>query len=247
MTFPHMRAIGLILLAGCYLPLQSGYEHEKVHGIEIIPASVAEEKRLVGRPLVVELGAKQDGTKAIVDFLARARGLGASYVSDLGIALRVERDGRPVECWTRIVPESTQVPTSYTVVAPGTGMTRTRYVMRPVTQYVTENQYRCHTVLRPVSRMETTYTTQYDYMSHTTRTVPTTQYVSHLESQQECSSQPVSHMVTRYENQLELEYVPPRLDTIAGSYTQWQLRETEQECAVLEAGAGRSRIEGQIY
>jgi hypothetical protein len=242
-----MRALWVLILAGCYFPYHPGYEHEQVPGIEIISGAAAAERGLVGRPLAVDFATKQDGTQVLVDFLARARALGAHYVSDVGIALRVERDGRPVECRTRILPEATTVTTSTLAAAPGTGQTRSRYVMRPVTQYVTEYEYRCHMEVRSVSRMETTYTTEYDFLSHTSHMVPRTQYVSHLEPQQECRSEPVSHMVTRYENQLELEYVPPRLEMIRGRYTKWELRETDQECAVVDTGGGENRIEGTIY
>lgn len=79
----------------------------------------------------------------------------------------------------------------------------------PVTKMVTRYEYRCSMVSRPVTRYETTYESEYDYVSHTTRMVPRSRMVTQYEYQNECRSEPVTRSETQYETKTETRYIPP--------------------------------------
>jgi hypothetical protein len=75
---------------------------------------------------------------------------------------------------------------------------------------VTTYEYRCHMVSRPVTRSETYYESQYDYVSKSTRMVSRTRMVTHYESQNDCHSEPVTRSETHYETKTETRYIPPQ-------------------------------------
>jgi outer membrane protein assembly factor BamE (lipoprotein component of BamABCDE complex) len=74
---------------------------------------------------------------------------------------------------------------------------------------VTSYEYRCSMVSRPVTRSETYYENEYDYVSKSTRMVSRTRMVTHYESQNECRSEPVTRSETHYETKTETRYIPP--------------------------------------
>jgi hypothetical protein len=80
----------------------------------------------------------------------------------------------------------------------------------PTQKMVTRYEYRCHMVSRPVTRSETSYESEYDYVSKSTRMVPRTRMVTHYESQNECRSEPVTVSETHYETKTETRYIPPQ-------------------------------------
>ncbi len=65
-------------------------------------------------------------------------------------------------------------------------------------------------VSRPVTRSETYYAYEYDYVSKSNRMVPRTRMVTHYESQYECRSEPVMRSETHYETKTETRYIPPQ-------------------------------------
>lgn len=80
----------------------------------------------------------------------------------------------------------------------------------PTTKMVTRYEYRCSMVSRPVTRTETHYQSEYDYVSKSTRMVPRTRTVTRYESQNECRSVPVTRSETQYETKTETRYIPPQ-------------------------------------
>ncbi len=79
----------------------------------------------------------------------------------------------------------------------------------PVQKMVTHYEYRCSMVSRPVTRYETTYESEYDYSTHSTRMVPRSHMVTRYEYQNECRSEPVTRSETQYETKTSTRYIPP--------------------------------------
>jgi hypothetical protein len=79
----------------------------------------------------------------------------------------------------------------------------------PTQKMVTSYEYRCTMVSRPVTRSETYYENEYDYVSKSTRMVSRTRMVTQYELQNECRSEPVTRSETVYETKTETRYIPP--------------------------------------
>lgn len=241
-----------VTLAGCVVRTapdagHAGHETAVVPGIRIIRAEDAAERGLQGKPFSFPFGDNQDGTKLVLDFLAEAKQTGAQAVSDIRIILHTARRGQPMACETALRPFSKDY--SYTVPQQRPGRTETRQVLKPVTKTVTEQEYRCQMVSRPVTRYETTYQSQYDYISKSYRTVPQTRSVTRYEYKNECHYQPVTRSVTRYEYQTETHYIPPKVEYISAHYTDFNLIESRPRCQEAQPPDGPlpHRITGTIY
>jgi hypothetical protein len=122
---------------------------------------------------------------------------------------------------------------------------------------------RCREVKKPVSRYETTYTTEYDYVTKSSRTIPHTRYISEWEFKTECGLEPVPHpvvttevqnqcgfepvtrSVTSPESQVQSQVVPPRLDEVQKK----KVTQSQPACYALPAGEARTgnRIEAKVY
>ena len=89
------------------------------------------------------------------------------------------------------------------------GRTETHTQTVPTTKMVTTYEYRCSMVSRPVTRTETYYENEYDYVSHSTHMVSRTRMVTNYELQNECHSEPVTRSETQYETKTETRYIPP--------------------------------------
>jgi hypothetical protein len=89
------------------------------------------------------------------------------------------------------------------------GRTETHTQSVPTTKMVTSYEYRCSMVSRPVTRSETYYENEYDYISKSTRMVSRTRMVTQYELQNECRSEPVTRSETVYESKTETRYIPP--------------------------------------
>jgi hypothetical protein len=223
---------------------------------------------------LVSFGEGQDGTKLLMDLLARAKAKGAPFVSDVVLHFASAKNGKPLECVVGIQPEDVPrpvvVPEKVKVVPVTVPVTRQvsepNYVCRPVsrsvTRMVTDYQQRCSMVSHPVTHMETTYSYQYDYTSHSSRSVPQSRSVTTYEYQNECHSEPVSRTVfetkmeqechteyvtrsvTRPEFQLQTQFVPPHLEYVQAR----KLRETEPVCYETDLAPDRgNRLEAKIY
>ena len=241
----------------------------------IVPAARAQKSGLPEARSFLAFGPDQDGTKLLADFLRKAQGRGARYASDIAFYFVTDRDGRKTECRIGIVPEDE----IQTIAVPG----RTEGVsqMVPVARSVTEMQYRCRLtskmvtgpemhmenrcrmVSKPHTRTETTYTTQYDSFSKTTRSVPQTRMVTDYRMENECQMESVTKIVTksqmvnecgmesvtrtvmRYEFQYQTRFIPPHFASI----TTKKLRETEPVCRALSEGeeSKGNRLEGALY
>lgn len=234
-------AIVALSMAGCVRPPQ-GAKHPQVPDVTIVTAE--EGARLGISPVRASLtfGTGEDGTRVVVRFLKAAQHRGARYVSDLRVVIVSEHDGEPMACETRIVPVEEFV----NVTVPG-GF-KTVPTLTRVSRWVTESEYRCRMVSKPVTRSETTYESQYDSFSKRTRTVPRTRMVTRYESRQECRFEPVRRLVRRYEYQYRTQYVPPRLEAISVQ----KLKETKAVCYVPRGTdgverMGKSRVEAKLY
>ncbi len=235
-------------ISGCTIHAvgPTGYTDRKVPDIRIITAAEASTHDLESEPYSLEFGAGTDGSGLITRFLRAARQRGATHVSGLEIHLVSNRDGRPVQCTTRIAPKHhlrTRMEQRWTP-----SRMQSHMVVRPVTRTVTEMQNECRTVMRPVTRTETYTTQQYDSFSRSSRSVTRTRLVTRNESRQECRMVPRTRTVTRMEHQWENRYVPPRMETISRRYSQWELGEGAPECSAIEPGnARRNRITGTLH
>jgi hypothetical protein len=240
----------------------------------IVAPQEAEARGYSWQGTLLQFGDQPDGTKLLMELLARAKDKGAAYVSDVRFHFVTAKNGKPVECEIGIHPEDAPAPIAVpehvervNVMAPvQRSVTEQQYqcrpVSRPTTRYVTEMQNQCRSEMVPVTRYETTYTTQYDYSTKSSRTVsqsrPVTSYESryscHPQSvgrtvtdyrmEQDCHSEPVTRTVTRYEFQLQNHFVPPHLEYVQ----QRRLKETEPVCYVAAAGAEQgNRLEAKLY
>jgi hypothetical protein len=212
----------------------------EVSGVVVITQSEAAEQELRPMPLVVPFSEGEDGTRLLVAYLDEARRRGASYVSDVAFFLVHDSEGSPIECRTGVYPEEVSVPHAVS------GSFRQVPVNEPVRRFVTEYEYRCHMVLKPVARMETTYRTRFDSVSRSMLSVPEVQYVTKHEMQSDCRREPVGRWVTRYEFELESQFAPPHLQYVS---TQ-RLKQSAPTCYSLAGEAAIqhvSRIEGVAY
>ena len=114
-------------------------------------------------------------------------------------------------------------------------MTFLRVLKAPRT--VTESQYRCKMVSKPVTRYETVYESSYDYYTKSYKSTPRSKSVTRYEYKNECSYEPVTRTVTRYEYQYESKYIPPSWDYISRTYANHQLVEREPVCAPSDGGS----------
>jgi hypothetical protein len=125
----------------------AGYENSKVEGIKVIKSTQAAslaDYTSQGFEHTVAKG--EDTTKAVIDFLANAKNAGADYVSDIRISIVTDKGS----CVTLLAPE--EEIKSKQVILTTSGRTETKYVLKPVTRMVTENEYRCQVVQKPVQR-----------------------------------------------------------------------------------------------
>jgi hypothetical protein len=224
-------ALAALFLAAASASLPQGYSQSDAPGITVIKAEQAQAASLIGRPFAMPFAKGENGTALMVRFLRAARAQGASYLSDVEIHIVGNEDGVAQDCVTRVVPADHGSSHSQMVMQPG----RTEYhsVMKPVTQMVTEYEYRCHPEMKPYTHTETTYEYSYDYASHSSQSHPVTRTVTDYRSEQECHSEPVTRMVTRYEYQMESQYVPPQWHTELRWVSDWDLDESPPVCAPL--------------
>ena len=182
-------------------------------------------------------------------FLEEARKLGATAVAELEIEVAATLEGRPVRCKTLVGPEEEVEQRARVVHQPG--RYDRRQVLKPVSRYVTEQQYRCRPVQKSVTRYETTYEQSYDFLSKRYRSTPRSRPVTRWETQNECKFESVHRHVTRYEYEWESRWVPPEWQVISEHYSHWTLVESEPVCADAAdadaAAAPRSVVRGIIY
>jgi hypothetical protein len=241
----------------------------------IVAPHEAEARGYAWQSTLLQFGDEPDGTKLLMELLARAKAKGAAYVSDVRFHFVTAKGGKPVECEITIQPEDVPAPVVVpekvervqAMVPVQRTVTEHEYkctpVMRPNTHYVTEMQNQCASEMVPVTRTETTYVTQYDYTSKSSRSVPQTRTVTSYESryscrpqsvgrmvtdyrtEQDCHTEPVTRSVTRYEFQLQTHFVPPHLEYVQKR----KLSESEPVCYLVagEAPAQGGRLEAKLY
>jgi hypothetical protein len=194
----------------------------------------AEKRGLVGEPLRIDLDATQDGTKMLVGALTYAKKRGAVGVSEVSVVLPGEKEG--VECRSSIHSEATteeRVVPGHTTLVP---------VTKPVTRMVTQSRQVCRLESKPYTEMQTTYTTQYDSISKTTRSVPQQRMVSKTRFENVCRYEPYTSMQTFYEYQSEQRYTPPSTEYLKSR----KLVTSEPLCYEAEGTITR-RLEGTLW
>jgi hypothetical protein len=209
-----------------------GYSAQSAPGITVITPRQAAAAELTGHPVEMRFGDGENGTALMVRFLREAHARGASYLADVEIHLADKKDGLWQECVTRIVPADHGQ--EQTVTSLDGGHYETQSVMRPVTQMVTEYEYRCQSVSRPQMVTETSYESSYDFSSKSYQSHPVTRTHTEYRYEQECHNEAVSRMVTRYEYQLEHKFVPPQWHTELRWMSAWKLDESKPVCAPLD-------------
>src|SRR5579859_7167668 len=222
-------SLAALCAAGCMLPLQSGTRVAPsaaaphvpdAPDMRVLTEAQARREGLAGRELVVTFGEDEtDGTRMLTRWFDRARAKG-SRVGDLAMYVVHDRESDAVECRTAIVPERTVEPV---FTAPSTQL---ESVYRPVQRMVMHSQQRCQLVMHPETHSETTYTTQYDYFSKSSRTVPQTRMVTTQVMRNECHPEMVSSFETQWEWSLQSHYSPPRVDYLTTN----RLREGKPVC-----------------
>lgn len=205
--------------------------------MRVITAAQAEGSNLTPVDLTVPFPDAADGTRMLEDWVAAARARGANRVGEISLYVVKPKGDDVIECRTVLYPEHTVEPT---LVGGGQRLVP---VTRPVLRSVTRYEYRCHMVSKPVSHMETTYSTQYDSFAKTTRSVPQSHMVTRYEMQNDCRSEPVTSMETHWEYTLESRYEPPRVEYLA----KMRLKETEPACYVAPSAEAASRVEGKLF
>jgi hypothetical protein len=171
------------------------------------------------------------------DWIAAARGRGATRVGDIALYIVKPHDEGLVECRSVLYPQETveprQVPGTYQSVP----------VSHPVTSWVTHYEQRCQIVSRPVQHMETTYTQQYNSFTKSYSSVPQMHSVTRYEMQNECRSEPVTRLETHRELTFTSQYTPPRVEYL----TRMRLKESEPACYVAPSADATSRVEGKLF
>lgn len=245
-----MRALLLVTAlaaSGCVSGVYRYKDQAIARRVAVISAEEAAERGLRGEPLSMSFADGSEGTEVMINFLAAAEQAGAKQISDIEIETTTAHAGT---CASRVEPVTHVHTRRTTTLRPGTGVTKSHTVMKPVTQTVTEYQYRCRTVSKPHTVTETYYESQYDYSSKTYRRVPRTRTRTEYRSESECRSEPTTRTVTRYEHQYESRFVPPQWDVIYTNYTDRQLIESEPSCSSASSDIGEMmphRVRAIIY
>lgn len=227
----------LILSAACIPPSSATSSKSAAARDDDLPfltTEDAEKRGLVGEPLRIELDANQDGTKMLVGALTYAKKRGAVGVSEVSVVLPGEGEG--VECRSAIHSEATteeRVVPGHTTLVP---------VSKPVTRMVTQSRNVCRLESKPYTEMQTTYTTQYDSISKTTRSVPQQRMVSKTRLENVCRYEPYTSMQTFYEYQSEQRYTPPSTEYLKSR----KLVTSEPLCYEAEGPIAR-RLEGTLW
>lgn len=189
-----------------------------------------------GAPFMMEFGANQDGTGAVINFLLRAQREGAHAASDLAIYVTGHDGERALTCRRDV-----QVGP-----APAAPPPRDAYP-RLVTREITDQVYECKNTPVPVTRTVTTWKPTYDPVTHQTINVPHSKTVTENVSQKDCKTVPRTATATRYEHEIEAGFAPPRLETLAPTYTRLELHLGAPSCEPASAGRPPHRIEGIVY
>ena len=261
-----------LLLLACGSEQQYGYQaktpEQKLPPVEAKVVAIAEATAsgLPSQPIQIAFDTGRDGTELVVELLKRADAANATYVADLAVYVETTRDGKAVECRSEIVPETVTESRFHPAE------NRSVSVSRPVTQMVTEQEYRCHSATSyemktvteyeqqcgstsvPVQRTRSVYSgsmprTEYytDYENrYECKQVPVSRSRSEPVTRQQCGSEPVTHSVTRYEFQLENQFVPAHYELL----TRQRLHELEPACYLIDTEAPSvhaNRIEGKIF
>jgi hypothetical protein len=232
--------VALLLAAGSVAAPQARARDEAT-AITVITPGQAQAASLQGRPFAMAFGDGENGTDLMLRFLRAARAQGASFMSDIEIHLVTRSQQRGWQhCVTHVTPGGAP-PARY----------RAGRVAERVARTVTEYEVHCRMVMRPRTRTETHYESQYDVTSNSHQTRPVTRTYTEMASEQECQSEPVTRTVMRYEHQLESRYVPPQWRTELRWMSEWALDETPPLCTSLSTdvrgGARPHFIRAMIY
>jgi hypothetical protein len=225
-----MKRVLLLVVAACasapppqrpaYQPAAAAERSLPATSARLVSIDEATRSGLTQQLLVIPFTGGRDGTELVTEYFKQADAAHAELIANLAIYIPAEHDGQFVECRSEVVPE--------TVVATRWQPAEHRVVnlQKPVTESVTEQQYRCGmvsasenrtyteyqqqcgSVSRPVSRTRTVYTYQYDYASHSSRSVPHTEYYTEYESHYECKSVPVTRSRLETVMKNECHYAP---------------------------------------
>jgi hypothetical protein len=205
--------------------------------MRVITSDKAQEDGLEAVDLKLPFPDATDGTRMLQDWIAAARGRGATRVGDLTLYVVKPRDADTVECRSVFYPEQTVEPHWVG------GTYQSVPMSHPVTRSVTHYEYRCHMVSKPVQHMETTYTQQYNSFTKSYSSVPQTHSVTRYEMQNECRSEPETRLETHWELTFTSQYTPPRVEYLA----KMRLKETEPACYVAPSEDATSRVEGKLF
>lgn len=241
--------LAMLVLSGC-AGLDGYTVPAEPEGMTLTTQEQADAAGLPAWSLTMPLGERRDGTELVLEFLRYAESAGARYVTDVNLVLGVERQGRFVECRTRIGPvhpvSGLQQPD------PSTDSPETRPWRMSETRMVSEPQLRCHMVTDSRMVPETHMESEYDSFSKSHRMVPRTRMVMRHDTRQECQHETVLRSVTRFVYQFHTEFIPPELEQVARYQPRLKLEESAPECTPVEPGDGRRagpphRIEARVH
>ena len=176
-----------------------------------------------------------DGTRMLTHWFKHAAER-TSRVGDVAVYIVRDRESDAVECRTAIFPEQTVEPH---YVPPSPILTG---VYSPVTRMVTHYEQRCRLVPHQEWQTQTTYSSQYDFFSKSTRMVPQTRQVSRTTMRNECHQEAVSRMETQWQWGPQTRYSPPRVEYLSVN----RLRQSEPVCYAVEKGAV-TRVVGTVF
>jgi hypothetical protein len=243
-----MRVIALwSLLAACRY---TGASHPgEASGVQIVGAAFAKEyakphaRRL---ELPFELGsAGTSGTALILDYLALATAAGATYVSELGIAIQFRIDGRVMECRSQVIVEDgvddvpARPPASATVDDPVYATTVAPWRPAAIAADVVDPELVCERHAQPVAQTVPEHASRTD--AETWRLINHGEMPMHrdqiIEWTTTCSYRPTPRHVVRYAHFLAAKLAPVDWPRIARVFSPWHLHEAAPECHPV-AGAG---------
>ncbi|AKQ66107.1 hypothetical protein A176_003019 [Myxococcus hansupus] len=95
-----LLAVSLSVFVGCT------HSARRVEPVELAPADLAQRAAMEAWSISMPFEQGQDGTELVLALLDRAEASGARYVSDVQVVFMTKQDGQPLECTTRLVPES---------------------------------------------------------------------------------------------------------------------------------------------
>ncbi|GHG77378.1 hypothetical protein [Comamonas sp. JC664] len=230
-----LLAVSLSFFVGC------AHSSRPVAPVELAPADLAQRAVMDAWSISIPFEKDQDGTDLVLALLERAEASGARYVSELRVVFITQQNGHPLECSTKLVPESELDASQATPSEPETDPS-SPMALKPYTFSALE--FGCDAVAS--SRL----IRQRRSLPSSVPPVQETQAAAARPSRSgnACAYSRVEHALSRYAFQEDVNYVPPITYRIQQTRPDLPLAEADAECVPASPHApANNRIEAVIH